>query len=177
MSQTVEYRHASPVGRLPITSVSPVVDGGRWPTKAFAGEMLAFSAVVFREGHDALGVELLLTSPDGKTQVIRMAEGAAGSESWHTKALISSEGIWKFKIQAFSDEYGTWHHNTEVKLAASVDQDLMMLEGVRLFTNAAAEKGRSKASALTLVNLAEVLSDASISHLDRLHAAEQPEIL
>ena len=177
MSHSIEYRHASPVGRLPITSVSPVVDGGRWPTKAFAGEMLAFSAVVFREGHDALGVELVLTSPAGKSQIIRMSEGAAGSDSWHTKALISSEGTWTFKIQAFSDEYGTWHHNTEVKLAASVDQDLMMLEGVRLFTNAAAEKGRSKASALTLVNLAEVLSDSSISHLDRLHAAEQPEIL
>jgi starch synthase (maltosyl-transferring) len=177
VSHSIEYRHESPVGRLPITSVSPVVDGGRWPTKAFAGEMVAFSSVVFREGHDALGVELLLIAPDGKSQTIRMSEGAAGSDSWHTKALISSEGIWKFKIQAFSDEYGTWHHNTEVKLAAGVDQDLMMLEGVRLFTNAAAEKGRSKASALTLVNLAEVLSDASISHLDRLHAAEAPEIL
>ncbi|MEY4499188.1 MAG: hypothetical protein RL319_176, partial [Actinomycetota bacterium] len=45
------------------------MDGGRWPAKAFQGEVLPFSAVVFREGHDALGVELVLTSPTEKVSV------------------------------------------------------------------------------------------------------------
>ena len=153
MSNTIEYRHNSPFGRLPIEQVSPVVENGRFPAKGFIGEMIPFSAVVYREGHDALGVELLLTSPSGKTRVIRMNEGAPGSDSWHGKALVDEIGNWTFQIQAFSDEYGTWHHNTEVKLDAGIDQDLMMLEGIRLFTNAAAEKDRATADAKKLVEL------------------------
>lgn len=173
----ITYRHSSPIGRLPISSVSPVVDGGRWPAKGVVGEMIPFSATVFREGHDALGVELLLTSPAGKTQVIHMHEGAAGSDSWHGRAVVDALGDWKFRIQAFSDEYGTWHHNTEVKLAAGMDQELMMLEGIRLFTNAASETSRSKKSAEHLVALAETLSDTSLTYEFRLAAAEAGAIV
>lgn len=154
-----------------------MVEGGRWPAKGVVGEMIPFSATVFREGHDALGVEVLLTSPSGKQTVIRMREGAAGSDSWHAKAVLDVTGIWKFKIQAFSDEYGTWHHNTEVKLAAGIDQELMMLEGVRLFTGAASEKSRSKKSAELLVALAETLSDTSLTFEFRLAAAEAGAIV
>jgi starch synthase (maltosyl-transferring) len=139
--------------------------------------MVPFSAVVFREGHDALGVELLLSSPTGKSQVIRMHEGAAGSDTWHGKTVLDELGEWKFRIQAFSDDYGTWHHNTEVKLAAGIDQELMMLEGVRLFTNAASEKTRSKKSAELLVGLAETLSDTSLTFEFRLAAAEAGAIV
>ena len=174
---SISYRHPSPIGRLPISSVSPVVDGGRWSAKGVVGEMVPFSAVVFREGHDALGVELLLSSPTGKSQVIRMHEGAAGSDTWHGKTVLDELGEWKFRIQAFSDDYGTWHHNTEVKLAAGIDQELMMLEGVRLFTNAASEKTRSKKSAELLVGLAETLSDTSLTFQFRLAAAEAGAIV
>ena len=55
------------------------MDGGRWPAKAFAGEVLPFRARVFREGHDALAVELLLTRPDGEQEVHRMWQGAPGT--------------------------------------------------------------------------------------------------
>jgi starch synthase (maltosyl-transferring) len=173
----ISYRHPAPIGRLPISSVSPVVDGGRWPAKAFVGEMVPFSAIVFREGHDALGAEVVITSPSGAVSKIRMHEGAAGSDSWHAKALISELGNWNFVIQAFSDEYGTWHHNTEVKLEAGIDEELMMLEGIRLFTNAASEKSRSKKSAELLVALAETLSDTKLTFEARLKAAEAPEVI
>jgi starch synthase (maltosyl-transferring) len=139
--------------------------------------MVPFSAVVFREGHDALGVELLITSPAGKTQAIRMHEGAAGSDTWYTKAVLDELGNWSFRIQAFSDEYKTWHHNTELKLEADIDQELMMLEGIRLFTNAASDKTRSKSSAQLLVRLAETLSDTSLSFETRFKAAESASVL
>jgi starch synthase (maltosyl-transferring) len=139
--------------------------------------MVPFSAVVFREGHDALGVELLITSPAGKTQAIRMHEGAAGSDTWYTKAVLDELGNWSFRIQAFSDEYKTWHHNTELKLEADIDQELMMLEGIRLFTNAASDKTRSKSSAQLLVGLAETLSDTSLSFETRFKAAESASVL
>ena len=144
----MSFRSPNPIGRLPILQVKPSVDEGRWSAKAFAGEVVEFAATVFREGHDALAAEVLLTSPAGKTTVHRMRAGAPGTDRWHAKARVTEIGTYSYVIRAFADDYETWHHNTEVKLHAGVDQDLMMLEGVKLFTFAAAEKGRTKACLL-----------------------------
>ena len=172
----ISYLHENPIGRLPILGVKPSVEGGRWPAKAFKGELIPFSANVFREGHDALGVELLLTDPSGKQQIHRLAAGALGSDLWHTKVQLNDQGIWKFQIRAFADDYETWHHNATVKLAVGVDEELMMLEGIALFTRAAAEKGRTAANAKALVALAEKLGDTSRPAKDRLVEAETAAI-
>jgi starch synthase (maltosyl-transferring) len=168
----ISYLHGNPIGRLPILNVRPSVESGRWPAKAFKGEVIPFSANVFREGHDALGVELLLTSPAGKQHTHLMAAGELGSDLWHTKVQLSEQGIWRFQIRAFADEYETWHHNASVKIAVGVDEELMMLEGIAVFTRAAAEKGRTPANAKLLVELAERLSDSSRPAKDRLADAE-----
>ena len=175
-SSAVFPLHPNPFGRLPILHVSPVVDEGRWPAKAFKGEVLPFGASVFREGHDALGVELLLTAPSGDLSVYRMKAGAIGSDRWHTNARLLEQGNYAFQIRAYGDEFATWHHNAAVKIAVSVDEELMMLEGVRMLTNAASEKSRTKANAKLLVELAETLSDLSIPVVDRLAASETPAI-
>jgi starch synthase (maltosyl-transferring) len=168
----IDFLHSEPIGRLPILDISPVVEAGRWPAKAFVTELIPFSAVVFREGHDALAAEVLLTSPAGKTQVIRMAPGAPGSDRWHAQAQLNEQGTYKFQIRAFADDYETWHHTAAVKLAVSVDEELMMLEGIALLTRAAAEKGRSKANAEVLVSAAEVLADQSRSAKSRFAEVE-----
>ena len=173
----ISYLHENPIGRLPILGVKPSVEAGRWPAKAFKGEVIPFSANVFREGHDALGVELLLSDPNGKQQIHRLTPGALGSDLWHTKVQLAEQGTWKFQIRAFADEYETWHHNASVKLAVGVDEELMMLEGIALFTRAAAEKGRTPANAKLLVELAESLSDTSRPAKDRLALAETPAVL
>ena len=167
----------SRIGRLPISNVQPVVDGGVFAAKAFEGEVIPFSATVFREGHDSLGAELLLTSPAGKTEVIRMHAGAPGSDRWHAKAQVKELGTYTFQIRAFGDDYDTWHHSAAIKVAAGMDEELMMLEGIALFTRAASEKGRTPANAKALVELAEKLSDKKRSAKARLAEAEAPAIL
>jgi starch synthase (maltosyl-transferring) len=173
----ISYLHENPIGRLPILGVKPSVEAGRWPANAFKGEVIPFSANVFREGHDALGVELLLTDPSGKQNIHRLSAGELGSDLWHTKVQLNEQGVWKFQIRAFADDYETWHHNTSVKLAVGVDEELMMLEGISLFTRAASEKGRTSANAKLLVELAEELSDISRPAKDRLAQAETPAVL
>ena len=173
----ISYLHEKPIGRLPILGVKPSVEAGRWPAKAFKGEVIPFTANVFREGHDALGVELLLSDPSGKQQVHRMAPGSLGSDLWHIKVQLAEQGLWKFQIRAFADDYETWHHNASVKLAVGVDEELMMLEGIALFTRAAAEKGRTAANAKLLVGLAETLSDTARPAKDRLAEAETAAVI
>ena len=169
---SIGYRHDRPIGRLGILGVKPAVDEGRWPAKAFVGEVLPFSATVFREGHDSIAAELLLTSPSGSLSVHRMHAGAPGTDSFHTRAQLTEQGRYRFQIRAFGDDFETWHHNASVKIAVGVDEELMMLEGVALLTRAAAEKSRSAANAKALVALAETLGDTKLKVSERLKAAE-----
>ena len=172
MSNAQQIRSEALIGRLPITRVTPSVDGGAYAAKAFVGEVLPFSAVVFREGHDSLGVELVLTSPAAKTSVYRMLPGAPGSDSWHTQAQLTEQGRYKFQIRAFGDDFDTWHHNATVKVNVGVDEELMMLEGVALLVRAASEGQRSKTEAKKLVEVAEKLADKTKSAKARLAEAE-----
>ncbi|MEN9737588.1 MAG: hypothetical protein RJA26_821 [Actinomycetota bacterium] len=168
---------ANSIGRIPILDVSPVIDGGRWPAKAFEGEILPFSARVFREGHDSVAAEILLTSPSGSTSVHRMRAGAAGSDTWHTEAQTLEQGVYTFVVRAFADDFETWHHNAEIKVKAGIDTELMMLEGANLFNRAASEKGRSKNSAALLSKIAGLLADTAVDAVDRLGLAEAPEVI
>ena len=55
--------------------VMPVVDLGRQPAKATVGEPFPVRATVFREGHDQLAAEVVLTAPDGtKRPPVRMTK-------------------------------------------------------------------------------------------------------
>ena len=169
---SIGYRHDAPIGRLGILNVKPSVESGRWPAKAFVGEVLPFSATVFREGHDSIAAEVLLTAPDGVVSVYRMHAGAPGSDSFHARAQLTQQGHYKFVIRAFGDDFETWHHNASVKISVGIDEELMMLEGVALLTRAATEKTRTKANAKALVELAEKLADTTVKAADRLRQAE-----
>ena len=173
----IKYQHERPFGRLPILEVSPSVDSGRWPAKAYVGEVISFGATVFREGHDALGVELLLTSPSNEQSVHRLEPGAPGTDRWQVEVLIREQGVYSFQIRAFSDEFETWHHNATVKIAVGVDEELMMLEGISLLTKAASDSARSKLNAKKLVLAAEVLQDTKKTAKHRLEIVETDELL
>lgn len=173
----ISYLNEHPFGRFPILNVSPTVEGGRWPAKAFVGEVIPFSASVFREGHDSLGVELLLTSPTGKDLTQRMHAGQPGSDLWHANLAIREQGNYSFQIRAFADDFDTWHHNATIKIAVGVDEDLMMLEGVAVFQRAIAETTRSKTSSKLCLEAIAILEDSKRTAKARLAAVESPEIL
>lgn len=157
------------IGRIPISKVWPEVDGGDFPAKAFAGEVITFGATSFREGHDLIGVELLLSSPNGENQRIRLSEGRPGLDEWSAQLLLDQVGTWVYQISAWDDEYHTWLHNTEVKLQALVDEELMMLEGERLLKRLAeGTKGKDKKA---LSDFAKQLVTAGSKPNERLSAA------
>ncbi len=176
-SSEISYHNDRPFGRLPILNVSPSVESGRWAAKAFIGEVIPFSASVFREGHDSLGVELLLNSPTGKTTVHRMKPGSLGSDLWHTKVLIREEGNYSFQIRAFADDFDTWHHNATIKIAVGSDEELMMMEGAAVFKRALAEKDRSKNSSKICELALSILQDPKLTPKAKLVAVESDDIL
>jgi starch synthase (maltosyl-transferring) len=163
----VESKNFS-IGRIPITRTWPEVDGGRFPVKAFQGEVIEFGATAFREGHDAIAVELLLTSPSGKTTLHTMQSGPYGLDRWSVSIQLTEIGSYSYQVSAWDDAYHSWLHNTEVKLKAGVDAELMMLEGERLL-HALAEK--SSKDKKVLLAIAKDLVAKGTDPIDRLNAA------
>ena len=146
-------------GRLPLSDPRPAVPGG-FDAKAFAGEVVPFGVVAFREGHDRIGVHLRLTDPDGEESLHRMTPADDGTDRWSVEVALDAQGLWRYRFEAFSDDFGTWAHAASVKIAANVDVPVMTALGARLLARAAAEKDRPAAQRRRLAALADELSRA-----------------
>lgn len=162
-------------GRFPITAVEPVVEGGRFPAKAVTGEGIVVGATSFREGHDQLGVSAILLDPQGRqTQRVRLepprGERGMGTDRWEGILTPGEPGNWTFVIEAWHDRYGTWHHNAEVKIAAGIDEELMLAEGAALLWDAAADVTRTDSDRSIFGEAAETLSNTSLTVEERLTA-------
>jgi starch synthase (maltosyl-transferring) len=113
--------------------VAPVVDLGRYPAKAAVGEPFEITALVFREGHDALNADVVLIDPDGgRRPWVRMTKDPTEPDLWHATVSADRAGPWTFVVEGWSDPIATWRHNAEIKIPAGMDVELMFAEGVLL---------------------------------------------
>jgi starch synthase (maltosyl-transferring) len=159
---------AAHIGRIPIRNVSPVQAEDRWPAKAFAGEVVPFGATVFREGHDLIGVDLLLVDPAGKQTQYRMAPGAPGTDRWEALAKLDGIGNWRFRVQAYSDDWATWLHTASIKIPLGQDIELVFAEGLELLKGAGTGRAVKDAAA--------AFADAALAPEVRLAAALEPKL-
>ena len=123
---------ALPMGRIPVSDVRPLVDGGTRPAKSVVGEEFTVRAKVFREGHDAVNATAVLTDPDGTDHYFAMHSDNPGLSEWSATVVADREGWWTYRVEGWSDPYATWVHDAGIKIAAGVDEDLMCAEGVRV---------------------------------------------
>ena len=106
-------------GRFPIEDITPSVSCGRYPAKAVVGELVPVSAVSYREGHNALGVNVVWQGPDGQaTPFTRMRPGTPGLDQWHATIKPDAVGRWTFTVEAFDDSYLTWRNAVVKKIGA-----------------------------------------------------------
>ncbi len=155
-------------GRIPVFSPTPAQPGELWPAKAFVGELVPFAATAFREGHDRIGVELLLQNPAGTLSRHPMSLLAPGTDRWQVELVLDSPGEWSYRVRAFADDYATWRHNAAVKVGAGVDVELMFAAGTELLGRAAADAARPASERRTLSTAALALTDTSIGAAERL---------
>ncbi len=125
-------------------NVMPVVDLGRQPAKATVGEPFPVRATVFREGHDKLGAEVVLTGPDGnRRRPVRMTKHPEIPDRYDAWVTPDVGGSWTFEVQAWSDPVGTWQHNAGIKIPAGVDVELMFTEAQLLLERVLGELPRT----------------------------------
>ncbi len=158
-------------GRIPIMDVAPVVESGRLPAKAVVGEHVPVRATVFREGHGALGVELLLTDPNGRERTRqRMSDLGTGLDVWGGEFIPDAEGLWGFAIEAWDDAWGTWWHRASIKVPAGVDIEIELEEGARLIESLTAP------DPARLTEIARTVRDTELPPEVRLAAAGDPDV-
>ena len=106
-------------GRFPIEDVTPSVSCGRYPAKAVVGELVPVSAVSYREGHHALGLNVVWQGPDRHHEPFtRMRPGAPGLDEWHGVIKPDTVGRWTFTVEAWDDPYLTWRNAVVKKIGA-----------------------------------------------------------
>ena len=149
-------------GRIPLTKPSPSIPGEPYRAKAFNGEAVPFGVTAFREGHDRIGVHLRLFSPSGDESLHGVTPLENGLDRWMTTVALLEDGLWTFRFEAFGDDFLTWQHAADVKIAAGVDAGLMREMGALLFDRARIEKDRSAAERKALAGAAAVLRDPKI---------------
>lgn len=168
---------ALPMGRIPVSDVRPVVDGGTRPAKSVVGEEFTVRAKVFREGHDAVNATAVLTDPDGTDHYFAMHSDNPGLSEWSTTVVADREGWWTYRVEGWSDPFATWVHDAGIKIAAGVDEDLMCAEGVRVLQRFAASVRGLGVDASEIDKGVVALGDNRSPAAHRFGAATSPEIL
>ncbi|MFI7299929.1 maltotransferase domain-containing protein, partial [Streptomyces sp. NPDC050121] len=163
------------IGRIPVRDVEPRVECGRRPAKAVTGETVRISATVFREGHDAIGANVVLKGPDGgRGPWTPMRELAPGSDRWGADVTLEAMGRWTFTVEAWSDPIATWRRHADIKIPAGIDTGLVLEEGGRLHARAATRAPRGPQRTL-LRDAAKTLLDDTLPVAERYAAATAPE--
>ena len=156
----------APIGRIPVQDVRPLVDGGTRPAKAVVHETFTITATVFREGHDAVNATAVLTDPEGVDHPVPMTCVNPGLNTWVAEVTPTSAGWWTYRVEGWSDPYGTWEHDGTIKVDAGVDVELMLEEGARVIERAIG------AWPVTVEPVPAVLPDAVLALRDTARPAQ-----
>jgi starch synthase (maltosyl-transferring) len=152
----------------------PVIDCGRYPAKSVVGEQLTVAATVYREGHDAVGVNVVLRDGAGRTGPwTPMRLVAPGTDRYEAVVTADTTGAWTFHVEAWSDPLESWRHDARIKIPEGQDVELMLEEGARLHEQAAANMSDGDANtgdAGRLISVAETLRSPG-DPVERLSAA------
>jgi starch synthase (maltosyl-transferring) len=160
-------------GRLGIDDVRPQISGRNHPAKAVVGEVVPVSALVWREGHDAVAATLNVTGPSGaEARAVRMTAEEFVPDRVHAVFVPDEIGTWTFRVDAWSDVFATWRNAITKKMeagqgAAELANDLA--HGVELFERAAEQTPDPHTEVLRTA--AGELADESLAVADRVATA------
>ncbi|WP_462202853.1 alpha-1,4-glucan--maltose-1-phosphate maltosyltransferase [Frankia sp. CcWB3] len=168
------------VGRVVISDVTPTVSCGQWPARAVAGEILTVGATVFREGHDLIGANVVLSGPDGQgTPFTRMRSVGPGTDRYEAEITAGTEGLWGYRVEAWADPLATWQHGIALKVGAGQNTDELAVDfedGARLLLRALPGLPEPRRAEIALA-VAALRDDNRTDPRDRIAAALDPRLV
>ena len=163
------------VARFGIDDVRPQVSGRTLPAKAVVGEVVPVSALVWREGHDAIAATLVLVSPSGEQFSAPMHQEVYRPDYVHGIFIPREKGLWRYRVDAWSDVMATWRNAVAKKLAAGQTEAELandIAHGADLFAAAIAQTP----SPQVLENARTTLLDDTLPLADRIAPCVSQEV-
>ena len=135
-----DARFADPALARPIAveAIEPQIDGGRFPIKRVAGDVVALSATILRDGHDEIAAIVRLRHRDG-APARETPLRPLGNDRFGGTFSVDRIGRSDYEIVAWPDDFATWQHDTERKVGAAQPVALELVEG-RALAEAARER-------------------------------------
>ncbi len=121
--------------RVQIESVSPEIDGGRFPVKRTVGEKIQIEVDMFTDGHDAVA-GVLMYRPETSAEWLEVSLSPLVNDRWQGEFTVSQLGRYIYTISGWVDHFLSWRRGMAKKLAAGQDVSIDLLIGAQLVEQA-----------------------------------------
>ncbi len=106
--------------RVVIEDIKPRIDCARHHVCRVIGDQVVVSAVVFADGHDQLGTQLLYRRASERRWRSSPLT-PLGNDIWEGSFMVDKLGPWLFTIFGWVDHFITWESELRKRLAAQGD--------------------------------------------------------
>ena len=134
--------------RVVIESLSPELDGGKYPAKGVEGERIVVEADIFVDGADTI-TAVLCSRAAGSKKLDRSPMESLGNDRWQGVFTAGKAGQYEYTIEAGVDHFQTWQKGLKKKVDADQNVALDLKIGALLVEKAALRFGKADAKKLT----------------------------
>jgi starch synthase (maltosyl-transferring) len=162
--------------RVIIEAASPEVDGGAFPAKRVAGDVVLAEADIFADGHDLISA-VVLHRAEGEKKWREVRMRPLVNDRWRAEFPVDALGFHRFTIEAWIDHFLTWHRDLKKRVdGGATDEELRVqlmigLEWIRAAAARAGVRDRRKLEAF----IKSLESDDSVQ--DKLHDLDSEDLL
>lgn len=103
-----------------IERVQPEIDGGRFAIKRVVGESVTVEADVFTHGYDLVAAALKYRQ-ECTTEWCEAPMRATGGDRFTGAFAVTEQGLWRYRVEAWVDRFGTWAHDLAKRIDAKQD--------------------------------------------------------
>ena len=160
--------------RVIIESLTPTVDGGKYPVKRVLGDATEFRVHAFADSHDLLTVEFCHRRKGATDWVRAPMHEQPGIDEWTYTFQPWEIGLYEYTVIAGVNHFGSWRDGFGKKLANGEPIHLELLIGGELVAAAA---GRAEGdNQQRLQDFEKTLNDTTRSDRERIDAAYSEEL-
>lgn len=126
--------------RVIIEAASPQVDGGAFPAKRVAGDVVIAEADIFADGHDLISA-VVRHRHESETDWRDVRMRALVNDRWRAEFPVEELGFHVFTIEAWIDHFLTWHRDLKKRVDGGAADDELRVQlqiGLQYIQSAAA---------------------------------------
>ena len=114
-----------------IEDIMPTVDDGIYPAKTTVDSTVIVSASIYRSGASLLGGRVAYRLSGERKWTYEPME-LTGNDTWSGRIHIRKQGMYKFRVQAWDDDFGTWRDGIMKWAIAGEDIRSDLIAGISL---------------------------------------------